>query len=82
MKHVEELAAHFEDHEPNPDAVHDATTLREVRQAFLARAESERRLTEAVEMAAAEGHTWDSIGAMIGTSGEAARQNSVEPSDR
>ena len=82
MKHLEELAARFEDHEPNPDAVQNATTLREVRQAYLARAESERRLTEAVETARAEGHSWDSIGAMIGTSGESARQRLGRPSDR
>ena len=74
ISQAEELAAHFEEQEPDPDAVRDATALREVRKAFLARAEAEQRITEAVEKARAEGHSWASIGAMLGTSGEAARQ--------
>jgi hypothetical protein len=74
IKHAEELAARFEDHEPDPDVVRDATALREVRKAFLARAETEQRVTEAVEKARADGHSWASIGSMLGTSGEAARQ--------
>ncbi|MGH8924558.1 MAG: hypothetical protein ACRDWA_08005 [Acidimicrobiia bacterium] len=69
---AEELAARFEDHDPVTDEVLDATALRELRQAFLA--EAEHRVTTAVEKARAEGHSWASIGAMIGTSGEAARQ--------
>lgn len=69
-----ELAARFEDHEPDPDGIQNATALRAVRKAFLARAEAEGRVTEAVEKARAEGHSWASIGAMAGTSGEAARQ--------
>jgi hypothetical protein len=68
------LAVRFEDHEPNADDVKDAGDLRELRQAFLARAEAEQRVTEAVVKARSEGHSWASIGAMVGTSGEAARQ--------
>ncbi|MGH7511014.1 MAG: hypothetical protein ACRDXD_08145 [Acidimicrobiia bacterium] len=74
INQAEELAARFEDHEPDPDAMRDATSLREVRKAFLARAEAEQHVTEAVEKARADGHSWASIGAMLGTSGEAARQ--------
>ena len=74
IKHAEDLAARFEDYEPDLDAIRDATALREVRKAFLARAEAEQRVTEAVEKARADGHSWASIGAMLGTSGEAARQ--------
>jgi hypothetical protein len=74
INQAEELAARFEDHEPDAEAIRDATTLREVRSAFLARAEAERRVTEAVNKARADGHSWASIGAMVGTSGEAARQ--------
>ena len=74
INQAEELAARFEGHEPDPGEVKDATALREVRNAFLARAEAERHVTEAVEKARAEGHSWASIGAMVGTSGEAARQ--------
>ena len=74
INQAEELAARFENHEPDPDTIQDATALRAVRRAFLARAADERRVTEAVENARAEGHSWASIGAMAGTSGEAARQ--------
>ena len=71
---AEELAARFENHDPVSDDIRDASALRELRQAFLARAEGEQRVTTAVEKARGEGHSWASIGAMIGTSGEAARQ--------
>lgn len=71
---AEELAARFEGHEPDSDDIKDARALRELRHAFLARAEAEQRVTDAVEKARAEGHSWASIGAMVGTSGEAARQ--------
>ena len=71
---AEELATRFEDHEPDFDDVKDASSLRELRHAFLARAEAEQRVTEAVEAARANQHSWASIGAMVGTSGEAARQ--------
>jgi hypothetical protein len=71
---AEELAARFENHDPVADDIRDASALRELRQAFLARAKAEQRVTMAVEKARGEGHSWASIGAMIGTSGEAARQ--------
>ena len=74
IRQAEELATRFEDHEPDPDEVRDASTLRELRNAFLARAEAEQRVTDAVRRARANGHSWASIGAMVGTSGEAARQ--------
>jgi hypothetical protein len=82
INQAEELAARFEDHEPDPDAIRDATALREVRTAFLARAEAEQRVIEAVEIARADGHSWASIGAMVGTSGEAARQRFGQRSPR
>jgi hypothetical protein len=74
ISQAEELATGFENHEPNADDIKDASALRELRQAFLARAEAEQHVTEAVEKARADGHSWASIGAMVGTSGEAARQ--------
>ena len=37
-------------------------------------AEAERNLGDAVVRARHEGHSWAAIGAMVGTSGEAARQ--------
>lgn len=72
LDNADELAARFEQAEPGD--LHDATTLRTVREAFVARAETERALRDAVIAARHDGHSWASIGAMVGTSGEAARQ--------
>jgi len=71
---AEELVRRFEEHDPDPSKFRDATALRQLRHAFLDRAATERRLAEAVDAARAEGHSWALIGAMVGTSGEAARQ--------
>jgi hypothetical protein len=72
LDNADELAARFENAEPGD--LRDATTLRRVREAFLARAETERSLRDAVVHARHDGNSWASIGAMVGTSGEAARQ--------
>ncbi|MGH8946938.1 MAG: hypothetical protein ACRDVL_12420 [Acidimicrobiia bacterium] len=74
INQAEELALRFEDHQPDSDDIKDAAALRELRRAFLARAKAEQRVTEAVAKARSEGRSWASIGAMVGTSGEAARQ--------
>ncbi len=73
LDHADELASRFEQHEPSDDT-RDAHALRNVRDAFLARADTERALAAAVVGARRDGHSWASIGAMLGTSGEAARQ--------
>ena len=73
LDHADELAARFETHEPGDD-IHEATELRLFREAFVARADAERALGEAVVRARHDGHSWASIGAMVGISGEAARQ--------
>jgi len=74
LAHADELAKRFEGYEPGADAGLDAHALREIRHAFTRRAEAEREIVEAVAVARAEGHSWAAIGAMLGTSGEAARQ--------
>jgi hypothetical protein len=74
LDHADELAARFEHHEPTDHAARDASALALVRTAFLARAAAERQLVDAVIKARQQGHSWASIGAMVGTSGEAARQ--------
>jgi len=74
INQAEELAARFEDHEPDTEDIKDASALRELRRAFVARADAEQRITDAVGRARAYGHSWATIGAMVGTSGEAARQ--------
>lgn len=79
LDQADELAARFEAHEPDPNAIADAAALRAVRRAFQARADAERQLADAVSVARAEGHSWAAIGAMVGTSGEAARQRYGRP---
>lgn len=74
LDHADSLAARFEQHEPGDD-VRDTDAMRTIRDAFLSRADAERAVLAAVVVRARhDGHSWSSIGAMLGTSGEAARQ--------
>jgi hypothetical protein len=74
LDHADELAARrFEEFEPADSGV-DATALRLLREAVLARAAADREIIEAVRLARRDRHSWTAIGAMLGTSGEAARQ--------
>jgi len=74
LDHAEELAVHFEEDPPHWADMVDATTLHALRDAVVDRAQAEEALAAAVQSARAEGHTWSRIGAILGTSGEAARQ--------
>lgn len=78
LEQADELALRFENHESRPDQIADATALGQVREAFKDRAAAERRLADAVATARADGHSWATIGTMLGTSGEAARQRYVQ----
>jgi hypothetical protein len=80
LAHADELAEQFENLEPSD--MRDATALRRVRQAVLARADSERHLAEDVAAARADGHSWATIGAMVETTGEAARQRYGIPTSK
>lgn len=71
---ADQLAKHFEDHDPDVADVRDAASLRRIRKSFLRRAEAEEDLLNAVLNARDDGQSWGAIGAMLGTSGEAARQ--------
>ena len=79
LEHADELQQRFERHEPDDQGIADAGALREVRQAALKRAQSEAGLADSVARARADGHSWQAIGAMLGTSGEAARQRYGQP---
>ena len=79
LEQAEELQQRFERHEPDRAKVRDAAPLSAVRQAAIKRARAEAGLADAVASARAEGHSWQAIGAMLGTSGEAARQRYAEP---
>jgi hypothetical protein len=73
LAHARELARRFEEHEPEGDGL-DAAPLRDIADAVTRQAATQRDIASAVGAARAEGHSWAAIGAMLGTSGEAARQ--------
>ena len=79
LEHADELQQRFERHEPDDEGIADAGALRAVHQAALTRGRAEAELAESVALARADGHSWQAIGAMIGTSGEAARQRYGQP---
>ena len=73
IEHADELSAQLDELQRTDD-IRDARTLRKLRQAVLKRAAAESEIAELVTVARAEGQAWSAIGAMVGTSGEAARQ--------
>jgi hypothetical protein len=77
LAQADELADRFERHEPQE--VRDAGALKAVRAAALKRAHAEADLAKAVARARVDRHSWQAIGAMLGTSGEAARQRYGQP---
>jgi MoxR-like ATPase len=79
LEQADELQAQFERHHPGSSEIKDATALRALRQAALKRVRAEAELADAVALARTEGHSCQSIGAMLGTSGEAARQRYSQP---
>ena len=75
LDHADELADLFESDDFGKGAdPADAWALRDLRRAVQDRAAAEMRLAEAVAVARGSGRSWAAIGAMLGTSGEAARQ--------
>jgi len=79
LDHADELAHRFEDYEPDPSDRRDPEALAAVRDAVIARSEAERILISVVHAARGKGHSWQSIGTLLGTSGEAARQRYGKP---
>jgi hypothetical protein len=73
LDHADELAQRFEDYDPTPD---DEIAVAEhlLRRAALARARSERQISEAVDTARRSGMPWKRIGAELGISAQAAQQ--------
>ena len=73
LDHADDLAKRFEDYEPSPD---DEVAVAEhlLRRAALARARSERQISEAVELARRAGISWKRIGIEIGITAQAAQQ--------
>ncbi|HEY5223627.1 MAG TPA: hypothetical protein VIJ18_11350 [Microbacteriaceae bacterium] len=74
LDHADELAKRFEKYEPSTSDERNPQVFAELREAVLSRSVAERTIKDAVEHAREHGYTWASIGSLIGTSGEAARQ--------
>ena len=73
LDHADELAKRFEDYEPSPDD-EVAVAAHALRRAALARARSERQITDAVHAARRAGISWKRIGAELGITAQAAQQ--------
>jgi FAD/FMN-containing dehydrogenase len=82
VNQADRLAKLFEEHEPDAANIRDASSLRKVRKAFQRRAATEQQLADAVRAARDDGQSWTAIGAMLGTSGEAARQRYGTPATK
>lgn len=71
----DDLADRFEAYEPEPGDRGTVSPVTAVRLAALRRSQAERELADAIAAARREeGLPWKAIGALVGTSGEAARQ--------
>lgn len=73
LDHADELAERFEKYEPDEN---NERPVEEdlLQQAALSRARSERQIVDAVVAARAAGIAWAKIGAILGTSAQAAQQ--------
>lgn len=73
LDHADELAARFENYEPEPD---DERPVEEylLQRAALARARSERQIVDAITAARTKNIPWSRIGELLGTSAQAAQQ--------
>jgi hypothetical protein len=59
---------------PSPENEVDAETFRQLREAALERIDLEKRIATLVNQARGNNFSWNFIGIILGTSGEAARQ--------
>jgi hypothetical protein len=73
LDHADELAKKFEDFDPE-DGTERPVSEYLLQRAALARARTERQIVEAVEAARVDGISWAKIGALLGTSAQAAQQ--------
>lgn len=78
LDHADELAKVFEEHEPDGPPTF-VGPLGAVAEAFRDLAAAESKLHDAVVAARQLRHTWSDIGAVVGTSAEAARQRYGDP---
>ncbi|MCA1677697.1 MAG: hypothetical protein LC790_01150 [Actinobacteria bacterium] len=74
LDHADELARRFENYEPAAEEARDPQAFVALRDAVITRSEAERSVKAAVDHARARGYSWELIGSLLGTTGEAARQ--------
>ncbi len=74
LDHADELAKRFELYEPKTADERDPEVFAALRRSVIARSDAERSIRDAVSAARRHGYSWRTIGGLIGTSGEAARQ--------
>ncbi len=79
LAHADEYAAVFENYVPRTADEVDVDAYRELENAAAGRVEAEVRVAAAVERARAGNLKWGTIGRILGTSGEAARQRYGRP---
>ena len=75
LDHADELARRFEAYEPAAEDERDAQVFAALRDAARSRSDAERSIRNAVDDARTHGFSWAFIGTLLGTSGEAARDN-------
>ena len=73
LDHANELAKRFEEYEPSAGDERPVGEYR-LQRAVLARARSEQQVVDAIVAARAAGMSWQKIGAVLGTSAQAAQQ--------
>ena len=73
LDHADELAKRFDVHEPGKGTERPVEEYL-LERAALARARSQRQVSDAVVAARAAGASWQKIGALLGTSAQAAQQ--------
>ncbi len=74
LDHGDGLAKRFEDYESAPDDERDPEVFLALRRAVTSRSQAERSVKQAVTEAREHGYSWRTIGSLVGTSVEAARQ--------
>lgn len=79
LAQADDLAARFERHESESCELRGARALRTLRRAVLDRARAESEVARRVLLARDGGHSWQAIGPMLGTSGEATLQRHGGP---
>lgn len=74
LEHSDQVAKRFENYEPSPEDRRDPEAYLALRRAAETRADAERSVVNAVRRARDAKYSWQIIGSLLGTSGEAARQ--------